>query len=292
MAEKVKGRSLLTALLALGLVLALAVPAGAAKRYRDQVFDKIKTRADLVYGSAPVDGVAQELDLDLYKPKGDRARKRPAIVWVHGGGFANGDKRSDSAAEFARSFAHKGYVTVSINYRLLVETGCSGASGIDPACYAAAIEAVHDAQAAVRWLRANAKGLRIDRKRIAIGGESAGAITSSGVGVLAADPGSSGNPGPSSEVGAFVSISGGLPGALFVDENSAPGILFASLGDPLVPYQWSVDTSAKLTSLGIPSKLVSYEGNDHVPLEEHGAEIEAKATRFIYRQLDLREAGS
>lgn len=285
------GRWFAAALLALALTLVASPAAGAEKRYRDQVFDQIKTRTDIVYGSAPVDGVAQDLDLDLYKPKGDRGTpKRPAIVWVHGGGFANGDKRSDSAAEFARSFARRGYVTVSINYRLLVEGGCTGAGTIDPACFTAAIEATHDAQAAVRWLRANAKGLRIDRKRIGIGGESAGAITSCGVGVLSADPGSSGNPGPSSKVGAFVSISGGLPGALFVDQASAPGILFASVGDPVVPYQWSVDTSAKLSSLGIASELFTYQGNDHVPLEEHGTEIETEASRFLYRQLDLREA--
>jgi len=61
-----------------------------------------------------------------------------------------------------------------------------------------------------------------------------------GVAVLSADPGESGNPGVSSAVQGFVSISGGLPGGIFVDENTAPGLLFASTDDPIVPYSWSV----------------------------------------------------
>ena len=56
--------------------------------------------------------------------------------------------------------------------------------------------------------------------------------------------------------------------------------MFASLDDPVVPYQWSVDTYDKLTSLGIPSKLTSFEGNVHVPFAEHGAEMEKQTTKF------------
>ncbi|MBA3263524.1 MAG: alpha/beta hydrolase fold domain-containing protein [Thermoleophilaceae bacterium] len=47
-----------------------------------------------------------------------------------------------------------------------------------PVCENGALEAQHDAQAAVRWLRANAATYRIDPTRIAIGGGSAGAVTS------------------------------------------------------------------------------------------------------------------
>jgi acetyl esterase/lipase len=60
----------------------------------------------------------------------------------------------------------------------------------------------HDAQAAVRWLRANAATYRLDPSRIAIGGSSAGAITAMMVSYNAVDPGSSGNPGYPSDVAA------------------------------------------------------------------------------------------
>ncbi len=278
------------------LVAALALlgaeRAGAAKRYREAVFGQVKVRTDLVYGTAPVNGQPQELKLDLYKPKGDRARKRPALILVHGGGFANGDKGIGASPALADSSARRGYVTASINYRLLSADGCSGAGTVAADCYRAAIEAIHDAQAAVRWFRVNAKKYRIDKGRIAIGGQSAGAIISCGVGALSASPGESGNPGPPSSVGAFVSVSGGLPDAVFVDQSTAPGILFASADDRLVPSQWSVDTYDKLTSLGIPSRLTVFPGDVHVPFAEHAAEIDDQTTQFLYERLDLAHAAS
>lgn len=199
---------------------------------------------------------------------------------MHGGGFGYGDKSEGTSPTLAEEFAQKGYVTASINYRLLAPGGCTGAN-ITAECYNAAIEGTHDAQAAVRFLRAKAKKYGIDKKRIGIGGESAGAIISSGVGVLSADPGNSGNPGPSSAVQAFVSISGGLPGGLFVDANTAPGILFASTQDPVVPYSWSPETVDKMKSFGVPAKLTTFESNVHVPFEEFGSKIRKQSTKFL-----------
>jgi predicted esterase len=267
-----------------------AAQASAEKRYRDDVFSKVKITRDLVYGSAPVNGTPQDLKLDLRTPKGDEVNKRPAVIWVHGGGFSSGDKAAGPAAELAEAFAHKGYVTASINTRLLAPGECTGGSGVTPECYSAAIEAIHDAQAAVRYLRVNAKRLGVDKNRIAIGGESAGAITACGVAVLSADPGASGNPGPSSAVQSFSSISGGLPGGLFVDANTAPGILFASLDDPLVPYQWSVDTQAKMVSFAVESKLTTFPGNVHVPFGQYGDVIEKQSAKTFYGELDLAHA--
>lgn len=282
------------------LVVALAVSAvglapvgtaGAAKkRYRDDVFKRVSVTRDLVYGSAPVGGEPQDLALDLYQPKRDDAKRRPVIVWVHGGGFAFGDKAEGPSPAYAREFARKGYVTASINYRLLVPNGCTGAQGVTPECYSAAIENTHDAQAAVRWLRANAATYRIDKRRIAIGGESAGAIISCGVGVFSANPGVSGNPGPPSAVGGFVSISGGLPGGLFVDSNTAPGILFASVDDPIVPYQWSIDTQNAMERAGVPVKLTAFPGDVHVPVLAYGDVIERQSARFLFKHLDLADA--
>src|SRR5947207_319348 len=84
-------------------------------------------------------------------------------------------------ARLAPIYAKLGYVFASSNYRLLTAHGCNATSGVAPDCYAAAVAAIHDAQAAVRWLRANAAQYRIDPNRIGVGGESAGAITATGV---------------------------------------------------------------------------------------------------------------
>jgi acetyl esterase/lipase len=228
--------------------------------------------------------------LDVYQPAGDDETARPALVYVHGGGFKNGDKADPLPTTTSTTFAKLGYVVVSINYRLLAPESCTGANGISPECNTAGLEAVHDGQAAVRWLRANATKYGIDPERIAIAGESAGGIVATGVGVTADNPGSSGNPGYPSTVDAFFSISGGVPGGLFVDGTDSPGLLAAGTADNVVPYQWSVDTVNALKAAGVDAVLTTFEGAGHVPVVEHGEQMEQESIDFFYEKLDLAAA--
>src|SRR5687767_4630516 len=52
--------------------------------------------------------------LDVYMPK--KGSNSPVLIWVHGGAFAYGDK--EYVQEKAEYFTNKGYVFISINYRL------------------------------------------------------------------------------------------------------------------------------------------------------------------------------
>jgi acetyl esterase/lipase len=255
------------------------------------VFDDVTVTRDVRYGSAPgADRKPVALTLDLYQPTGDTVSQRPAVVWVHGGGYSVGDKASGPASVLASRFAALGYLAVSINYRLLSPRGCGGPLGVTSECYAAAIEAVHDAQAAVRWLRANATTHRIDPDRIAIGGESAGGITAAGVGVYADQPGASGNPGYPSTVRAWVSISGGLPGGAFVDRTDATGLLFHGTADAVVPYRYSDETAQAMRRSGVPVALETLQGAGHVPWEAYRDRIIDRSETFLYTHLDLAHA--
>jgi len=112
-------------------------------RYRDAVFSSVDKTSDLTYGKAArISGSIQTLKLDLYQPTGDPIAERPAIVWVHGGGFKNGNKSSKEIVEQANVFAKMGYVTVSIDYRLT--TGCAPYTD---QCIRGIEMAYHDAQA-------------------------------------------------------------------------------------------------------------------------------------------------
>src|ERR687889_436217 len=197
-------------------------PAGDGPlRYRDQVFSAVTTTSDITYGTAPgVDGTPEALKLDLYQPTGDTLAKRPALIWVHGGGFTMGDKSSGRAR--ATFFAKLGYVAVSINYRLLSPDGCGGNPDPTPVCQNAALEAQHDAQAAVRWLRANAGAYRIDTRRIAMAGPPGGAVTSVLAATHSEDPGTRGNPGSPSTIRAAVSVSGGMPTKELITKGDSP----------------------------------------------------------------------
>src|SRR5262249_54352786 len=213
------------------------VPSGPAPlRYRDLVFATATTTSNVVYGTA-VNQQAQTvtLMLDVYEPTGDTSMSRPAIVWVHGGSFRSGDKTSGELVDEATTFARKGYLNVSINYRLSVD-GCPGPPGGASECVQAIVDAMTDAQTAGRFLRSHAATYRVDTTRIAIGGSSAGAITALNVGYNPA-VGGAGDlyPGFSSAVGGAVSLSGseilGSP-----NTGDAPALLFHGTADPIVPY--------------------------------------------------------
>ncbi|MFN3153234.1 sulfatase-like hydrolase/transferase [Bremerella sp.] len=97
------------------------------------------------------------LEMDLFRPKSSWGNL-PAIVCIHGGGWAKGNRTSHE--KVAQALALRGYVTANISYRL---------SGEEP--FPAAIE---DCKAAVRFLRANAGELGIDSEKIGAIGLSAG----------------------------------------------------------------------------------------------------------------------
>jgi predicted esterase len=262
------------------LTLPFIPPPGAAPlRYRDAIFGTVSLTSDIVYGSA-IDNSNQmvTLTLDLYEPSGDTVTARPVIVWVHGGFFSSGDKTSPELVDESNVFSMKGYVNVSINYRL--EPG--GCTSITPTCLIAVGEALDDAQTAVRFLRTNAATYGIDGNRIAIGGSSAGAITALNVGFSSTEE-------PDAAVEAAVSLSGAhLIGTY--DATDAPSLLFHGTADPLVPYQWAVNTVNAATAVGLDSFLTTWVGAGHVPYVQHRTEILDQTTNFLWWEMDLANA--
>ncbi len=94
--------------------------------------------------------------LDYYQPIADRSR--PAIVFVHGGGWTGGSK--EDFADWGRYYASFGYFCISINYRLTPQFAWPAQ--------------IDDTQAAVRWLRKNARQMGVNPNRIGAVGASAG----------------------------------------------------------------------------------------------------------------------
>ncbi len=276
--------------LAAGCDLRAILPPGAAPlRYRDAVFAAVTTATGITYGQAPdQSGNPVTLVLDMYTPTGDTATRRPAIVWVHGGSFCCGNRTSPEIVDEATTFAKKGFVNVSIDYRLS-PAGCS-AGAPTASCVKEIVDAMHDAQAAVRFLRAHASQYGVDPKRIAIGGTSAGAITALNVGASPDNPGTSGNPGYSSHVRAAVSLSGAqLLGTS--DAGDAAALLFHGTADPLVPYPWAVATVHEDQAAGLVAYLTTWDGAGHAPYLQHRKEILDQTTNFLYWTMDLPHAG-
>lgn len=268
-------------------VLEITAPPGEEPmRYRDAVFSDVVTTSDVPYAEVTTrQGDPVTLLADIYQPQGDTVAARPAMILVHGGSFRAGAKTSPELVDQANVLAAKGYVVASISYRLS-PTGC----GADEECLLAITDAQADAQAAVRWLRANAATYGVDPDRIAIGGSSAGAITALNVAYNADDP----LPGPlpeiSSRVQAAVSISGSALPWDAVGPGDAPALLFHNEVDPLVSNDWARSTVDSARAAGLVAELVTYEGVGHVPYAANRAEILDTTTNFLYRMLDLAAA--
>jgi acetyl esterase len=130
--------------------------------------------------TGPVEHVfARRGDVDLkayvFSPQsGKDAGPLAAIVIFHGGGWASGEPAW--AFGRAKHFAEHGMLAVAAQYRL------SNQKEITP------IEAMDDAQEAIRWVRSNAGNLGIDPDRIAAYGWSAGAHLAASAAVFDGPP--------------------------------------------------------------------------------------------------------
>jgi acetyl esterase len=99
----------------------------------------------------------KRLRLDILQPKGPGPH--PILMYLHGGAFAVGSKRTHRA--LAAAYASQGYLVCNVDYRLAPQYP-----------FPAAIE---DACAAWLWVTDHAGSYGGDRHRIALAGESAGA---------------------------------------------------------------------------------------------------------------------
>jgi para-nitrobenzyl esterase len=114
------------------------------------------------------------LYLNVHAPEGTRpGAKLPVMFWIHGGSFING-----SGAQYdGSSFARKGVVVVTINYRLgregfFAHPALSAENKEDKGNYG-----LMDQIAALKWTRANIAAFGGDPAKITIFGESAGATS-------------------------------------------------------------------------------------------------------------------
>jgi acetyl esterase/lipase len=271
-------------------------------RYVDRIFPVATRSGPVRYATAP-DLVSQqpvELQLEVLQPAGDRVTKRPAIVWVHSGGFRGGSRQGTNGV--AGEYAQRGYVSFSIDYRLDPGNRCLDVQAgtiKDPAqlakerarCEAAILAAQHDAQAAVRWVRANAAKYGVDPAKIAMAGFSAGAVTALHAAYRSDDPGDVGDqPGTDSHIQAALSASGCNYYPESIGAGDAPVQLTHARFDVLVPFSCAQDTAKRATAAGLVAKTLFYQvdfGHAELLYAEHKAEIDAAWTSFLVAQLHL-----
>jgi acetyl esterase/lipase len=245
-------------------------------RYLDPVFDEaeVDVTRDVVYRRT-VDHAGNPVDLalDIYRPAGDTATERPAIVWMYGGWFAFGDKTDDYIVDFATESARRGYVGIAINYRERPNNGDLGE------LWAALTDAYDDAVAAVEWVQAHADEYGVDPDAIAASGWSAGGVTSLN---LAYMPGQRGP--ATSPIAAALPIAGVLVAG--IDPGEPPSQVFFATDDSVLPAGGNnTDAVCPLAeAVGTACELVRYDGADH-GIVGRSHDILHRGTRFLVDQV-------
>lgn len=139
----------------------LLSPEDARKMYSERRFySQPKAPEVKSVNDFEIPGKAGTVKTRSYRPINSEATQiLPALVYFHGGGCVIGDL--DTHDVFCRELANNGNCAVfSIDYRLAPENP-----------FPAAIE---DCASSTEWIHDNAASLKIDPKRIAVGGDSAG----------------------------------------------------------------------------------------------------------------------
>ena len=120
------------------------------------------TYGNVAYGDHP------RQVLDFYKA--ESTEPAPLVLFIHGGGWVNGDKWGTSAATI-KTFLDKGISVAAINYRYTTQ---ADEAGIKPPVK----WPLEDAARALQFLRSKAGEWNIDKTRIGATGGSAGACSS------------------------------------------------------------------------------------------------------------------
>lgn len=151
----------------------------------------------LQYGEVPgLPPWEAPLHLDMLYPSPLPVAPAPAVIHLHGGGWAEGERSTGLYPWLNPLLTAHGFITVSVTYRL--------------SRFAPFPAQIHDAKAAVRWLRAHAEQYHIHPKRIGAWGDSAGGHLAALLGVtdgLPALEGDCGSPGYSSRLQAVITRS-------------------------------------------------------------------------------------
>ncbi|AFK07076.1 esterase/lipase [Mesotoga prima MesG1.Ag.4.2] len=264
-------------------------------------------KEDVVYSE--VDG--EILTMDVYYPARTTA-PRPAILYVHGGAWITGDKRSGPGVVVTGELIRAGFIVFSIDYRLAPKWKFPSQ--------------VIDVKTAIRFVRENSTELLIDPEAIGGFGTSAGAhlvtlaALTANTGMFSEDKYSGQDEnlfcvadlyGPTDLEALFEGIErevaelifGNEEGILrkaspinYVNKDSPPFLIVQGDSDLVVPVDQSKRFFEELTAAGCYSKLVVVENAGH-GLVPDGGEIKPSlidvakiVVGFFQRQMIIQQS--
>jgi acetyl esterase/lipase len=250
-------------------------------------FKTITVTKDIPYR----EGESDSWKLDLAMPANFGSKLRPAMVIVHGGGWAFGSKSVDVYQKMMVAYAQKGYVTINVEYRLTGEAEF-------PAC-------IEDVKCAVRWLRAHAKELNIDPDRIGSYGHSAGAHLSLMLAMVSDTANLEGNGGwdeyssrvnvaavgsPPTELGQNVPMANSIWWPIgYIAADQPPLFLIQGTEDPVVLPSRTENFVKKMKAVGANIEYLEVKGGHGVAYSEQLEITDPAIEDFFAKYLNPQE---
>jgi len=215
----------------------------AQERYKDVLFDYVNIET---YAYSSKDN--ENLNLDIYLPTSDTITKRTVYLFVHGGGFSGGSRDGGIIPEFCKNISRRGYVTVSMSYRLTRKDkpsrfGCDCPAKEKLKTFQSAVEDIHDA---TLFLIKNQEKFGINPQMIILSGSSAGAEAVLNAAFEPWQP----DDKPFKYAG-VISFAGAIPDTGVITKTTAiPTFMFHGTCDNLVPYATAPHHYCKKNSAG------------------------------------------
>lgn len=230
--------------------------------------------------------------LDLYLPIGKK-EKLPVFVFVHGGGFAGGDKYNKTVADICSQLASQGFAVISINYWLTLKhnkiPGASAtanmAKGVPadgtfhPGLQMAIGHASDDLITVFKWVKKQKKEYNLDVSRLAISGGSAGAMT-----VLHTAYASRQKVLP---VRAVVDLWGGLEDVSVIKKGAPPVLIYHGDQDKTIHVDFGRTLKKRMDEIGNTQSLLHImEGKGHAMYKLIGNEKISEIAQFLNQVMD------
>lgn len=269
-------------------------------RYQADIISSYQLKSNIQYGRAiNASNSALDLMLDIYTPSGDSVTIRPLVIFIHGGGFKDGDKVSNFGTRVCGGLAKRGYVAASINYRLSTGAQLSDSTKYFEALY----RAVQDGKAAVRFFRKYALTYGVDTAQIFVTGSSAGSKTALHMAYLDQNEvpsfvntaqlgtleGNSGNLGFSSNIHGVINCWGALWDWRWIQKGDVPVYCIHGTSDKTVPYDssfsyhgfkyGSTTIHERALQLGIKTGLTLFNNTGHT-LDNNSAKQDSALKDF------------
>lgn len=276
MQHESRPRFLTLLLLGMAILAGLATEPGRAQEAAPAVKRRPASHQfDVLSATLYREVAGEKLTADVYLPRGEGPY--PALLMIHGGAWMSGSRLN--MLLHARYFAARGYVCVSIDYRLAPRHK-----------FPAQLE---DCQAALAWMRANAAQHKIDPHRIGAFGYSAGGHLAT---LLSLRPGRMNEPdqGPG---GLQAVVAGGAPCDFtqvrpnavylaywlgdsrakaprryhdasplkFAHAEAPPTFFFQGAADTVVPSDTPLAMHRRLRELGVATAWHDVPNKGHVP---------------------------